>query len=156
MGRTIHKSFLNKGGKIEYSNSFISVRLIRSALEKNFRIVPIDESPNIMRYKIVRFLRLYGGPVIWPSASIVLNLSKNKDKDVLSYTFTWPEWLIVVLAAIVFGVIVAYDFNPVGPISTRISEGLFVALMTLMFYGGMVFLDTKYVASKIQKSLINI
>ena len=90
MGKIIYKKFFSGNGKINTKGSFLSPRLIRESLEKKFRIIPIYESPQIMKYKIVRFARLYGAPVINPSSQLTIVI--NKDMKEMTYSFIWPEW----------------------------------------------------------------
>ncbi|MFW8602483.1 hypothetical protein ACOHYD_13510 [Desulfobacterota bacterium M19] len=151
MGKTIYRKFFSSNGKINVKGSFLSPRLTREALEKHFRIVPIDESPNIMRYKIVRFARLYGAPVIYPSSQ--LSIVVNKDTEEMTYNFVWPEWIMVILVAVGMGAGGAQFFNPGASVIEQVIDGVKIFMSVLCIHGGMVFLDTKYVASKIHKAL---
>ena len=154
MGKTIYRNFFNSNGKINVKGSFLTPRLIRESLEKHFRVVPIDESPNIMRYKIVRFARLYGAPVIYPSPQ--LSIVVNKDTVEMTYNFVWPEWIMVLLIAVGMGAGGPQFFNPGSAIIEQFIDGIIIFSAVLFIHGGMVFLDTKYVASKVHKALVSL
>lgn len=151
MGTTIYRSIFSSNSKINIKGSFLSPRIIRESLEQKFKIVPIEESPQKMRYKIVRFARLYGAPVIYPSCQLTIVV--NKDIGVMTYSFIWPEWIMVMLTALGLGIAGGHFLNHGAAVIEQVFDGMQICLMALCIHGAMVFIDTKYVTSKVHKAL---
>ena len=149
--KTIYRKTLSSSGKINVKGSYLSPRIIRECLEEKFRIVPIDESPQKMKYKIVRFARLYGAPVIYPSCQLTIDV--NKDIGVMTYSFIWPEWIMVMLTALGLGIVGGHYLNHGAAVIEQVFDGVKICLIALCIHGAMVFIDTKYVASKVHKAL---
>lgn len=89
--------------EIYLGNEFLSSHVIRDALGKKFNISVVDERPNYIKFRIIRFARLYGFPFIWPQATIEVWIENENDK--LGYGFFWPEYLALIIPFILFLVI---------------------------------------------------
>jgi hypothetical protein len=137
--------FITGNGEVILKDKFISVRLIVAALEKEFRLKVIEESPKSIKFKIVRFARIYGAPVIWPSAS--LSIVFDNENDTINYRFNWPEYymLFPLLGVVLF-----------VPGIKVIKEDFPFLLLAIIFWAGIIFLDTKYVSSKVRKTLLKL
>ena len=137
--------FITGNGEVILKDKFISVRLIVAALEKEFRLKVIEESPKFIKFKIVRFARIYGAPVIWPSAS--LSIVFDNENDTINYRFNWPEYymLFPLLGVVLF-----------VPGIKVIKEDFPFLLLAIIFWAGIIFLDTKYVSSKVRKTLLKL
>jgi hypothetical protein len=135
------KQFLNGSGQIYFADRFISVRLIREALEKHFKLRIIHESPNKAQYKIIRYVRIYGAPILFPHPTLNLNIDTEYDR--VDYDFFWSDYYILVFAAFIWGLF-------------SIGEGVSYPLLMAFgfcFYGILIFLDTKYVAYHVRRTL---
>ena len=129
--------FITGNGKVILKDKFISVRLVEAALEKEFRLKVIEQSPKFIKFKIVRFARIYGAPAIWPSAS--LSIVIDNENDTINYKFYWPDYYVLFLIVGVGLFVPGFDF----PFS--------VVLLGVIFWAGMIYLDTKYVCPKFGK-----
>lgn len=132
------KEYINGNGTILMDDKFISIRLIKEALERNYRLRIIDESSTHLKAKIIRYARLYGAPILFPNATIDIHIEKEDDKNTLQYWFAWPDYYLVIIGAVIAGI----D-----------SRSVVFPLLVLLFGGLLVFLDTKWVSSKINKIL---
>ena len=86
---------LSEKGEVYLRDKFLAPRLIKDALGKNFNVRVIDEGPNYIKFRIIRFARLYGFPFIWPQASIEVWINNETDK--LIYKFFSPEYLALII-----------------------------------------------------------
>ncbi|RII30426.1 MAG: hypothetical protein CXR30_05425 [Geobacter sp.] len=137
--------FISGNGEVILKDKFVSVRLVGAALEKKFRLKIIEESPKFIKFKIVRFARIYGAPVFWPSAS--LSIAINNENDSINYKFYWPDYyMLLLLVGLVLFV----------PGIKTLKEDFLFPLITVIFWAGIIFLDTKYVSSKVRKTLLKL
>jgi len=99
---TLRPSLIGNG-EMQCENAFVSPRVVRDALVRRFRLVPLEESGSYLSYKLPRYFRLYGGPIVWPQASLHILISRDGPRTTLSWRFRWPEyylpptWLLGVL-----------------------------------------------------------
>ena len=75
---------LSEKGEVYLGDKFLSPRVVKDVLGKKFNVSVIDEGPNYIKFRIIRFARLYGFPFIWPQASIEVWIKNETDK--LIYT----------------------------------------------------------------------
>lgn len=136
--------FFQRRGEIHIQDTFLSPRLIREALEKRFHLVPIEETSTHLRFRIIRFFRLYGGPCIWPQAEIDITLRRDQNSYTLLWYFFWPEYYVLAFSLVLLGLIALVDSE---------SGGLFLAVMPLaiLFFGALIFLDTVWVSRRVRK-----
>ena len=137
--------FFTGNGEITLKDKFVSVRLVEDALKKAFRIKVTEESQNLIKLKLVRFARIYGAPIIWPSARLAITI--DNQTEVIRYKFYWPDYfLLTTLVAAIFifkgGYLLKEDF-------------LFL-LFALPLWAGIIFLDTKHVSSRVRKTLLKL
>lgn len=137
-------NFFTGNGELTVKDKFVSVRLIQEALEGVFRIDVIEESPSSIKYKIVRFARIYGAPVIWPNASLAIMID-NKT-DTIKYRFHWPDYYMLFLLPVVV------LLSP----GSLLKENFLLPFLAVLFWAGLIFLDTKYVSSKVRKALLKL
>jgi hypothetical protein len=131
--------FFTGNGAITVKDKVLSLRFVKNALEKVFRLKVIEESPNYIKYKIVRFARIYAVPVIWPSATISIYVD-NKT-DTIRYRFYWPDYyMLLFLVSVLFFPPLSKDFILLIPLA-------------LVFWLVLIFLDTKYVSIRIRSAL---
>jgi len=79
------KQFFTGSGAINTDDRFISLRMIKEAREEDFRIQVIEESPNHLKCKIIRYARIYGAPVCFLHPTISFSFN-NKD-NTIEYEF---------------------------------------------------------------------
>lgn len=82
-------------GEVYLPDKFLSPRLVKEALDKKFNVIIVEETPDYIKFKIIRFIRLYGAPFIWPQASIKVWIDNENDK--LIFKFFWPEYLALII-----------------------------------------------------------
>lgn len=137
--------FITGNGGVTLKDKFLSVRLVEDALGKAFRLKVTEETPNFIKCKLVRFARIYGAPVIWPSAT--LSISIDNQTDMIRYRFYWPDYFLLI--------------NLVVPILAfrggyLLREDLTILLIAATFWAGLIFLDTKYVSNRVRKTLLRL
>jgi hypothetical protein len=106
--------FFQRRGEIQFRNAFLSPRLIREALESRFRLAPIEETSTHLRFRIIRYLRLYGGPMIWPQAEIDITIRRHGNSYSLCWYFFWPEYYLLLLWPVLFGLAALAGAKPPG------------------------------------------
>jgi len=137
--------FITGNGEISLKDKFVSVRLVENALGKAFRLKVTEESPNFIKCKLVRFARIYGAPVIWPSAT--LSISIDNQNDMIKYKFYWPDYFMLI--TMVVAVLIFYNAH-------LFKEDFLTFLFAIPLWAGIIFLDTKYVSSKVRKTLLKL
>ena len=142
-------AFFQMRGELHFKAAFLSPRLIREALDNQFRLATLEETNTHLRYKIIRFFRLYGGPIIWPQAEIDITMRRNGDRYTLFWYFFWPEYYLLLLWPILFGLVaVVGEKHRVLP--------PFVLPVAILFSGFLLFLDTMWVARRVRKAFTNL
>lgn len=142
-------AFFQRRGEIQFKEAFLSPRLVREALEGRFHLAPIEETRTHLRYKLIRFFRIYGGPMVWPQAEIDITIRKNRDRYALYWHFFWPEYYLLLLWPILFGLAAVVDGKHGGLV-------LFVLPVAILFSGLLFFLDTMWVARRVRKAFANL
>jgi hypothetical protein len=141
--------FFQRGGELHFKEAFLSPRLIREALESRFRLATIEETSTYLRFKIIRFLRIYGGPMIWPQAEIDITIKRIGNSFTLYWHFFWPEYYLLLLWPILFGL---------GALTNeqRVGVTIFALPVAILFSGFLFFLDTMWVARRVRKAFTNL
>ena len=137
--------FIKGSGEVTIKDKFVSVRLVEDALGKAFRLKVIEESPNFIKCKLVRFARIYGAPIIWPSATLAITIENQT--DIIRYKFYWPDYFLLLM--MVAAVIISRG-------GYMLKEDFLFLLLAVPFLAGLIFLDTKYVSSRVRKSLLKL
>jgi hypothetical protein len=141
--------FFQRRGELHFKEAFLSPRLIREALERWFRLATIEETSTHLRYKIIRFLRLYGGPMFWPQAEIDITIRRIGDICTLYWHFFWPEYYLLLLWPILFGLVALTDAKPGG-------LPLLALPLAILFSGFLFFVDTVWVARRVRKAFTSL
>jgi hypothetical protein len=136
------RQFIDGSGELHFEDSFLSPRIVKEALEKRFRLVVIEESTSHLRYKIIRFFRLYGGPAIFPQARIDITIRKDNFRSSLYWYFIWPEYYVFLISFIVLSIATVLDHG---------TQPVPFLLVALLFFASLVFLDTKWVSRRVRK-----
>ncbi len=146
------RNFFHVSGRIVLEDKFLSLRLVRETLERKFKIHILEESSRGLRCKIVRFSRLYGVPVPFPNPTLEVTFKNEKQESTIHYNFTCYDYYLVAIAAPLFGIL-SPTISPEQAFIDAIKKGLLVFMIVLLFYGTLIFLDTKYFVSRIRKAL---
>jgi hypothetical protein len=133
---------INGSGELHFEGVFLSPRILREALQKKFRLITIEESNHHVRYKIIRLLRIYGGPAFFPQARLDITIRKSNSHSSLYWHFVWPEYYVFLVSIIVLCIAVLIDGQEISfPVI-----GFFGCCSALL-----VFLDTKWVSRRVRK-----
>jgi hypothetical protein len=133
---------LNEKVELGLGNEFVSPRLVKESLEKTFKIRVVEERSSYIKLKIIRWARLYGFPFIWFQASIEIWLNRENDKIV--YEFYWPEYWALII-----------PFALIPLIEKRVPEFVGFYILAFIFFGILIFLDTRWVARRVRKAFEN-
>jgi len=136
------KPFSEKG-EVYLGGKLLSPRLVKDVLGKHFKVSVIDEGSSYIKFRIIRFARLYGFPIIWPQASIELWIENENDK--LVYEFFWPEYLALIIPFILFLLV-----------EERLRDFMAFFVFALAFFGFLMFLDTRWVSRRVRKAFENL
>lgn len=129
-------NFITGNSPIPLSDKFVSIRLVKEAIEKKYRLAVLEESSTYMKCKIIRYARIYGAPIIFPSATAKFDIKRESDRNTLTINYNWPDYYLVAVAASAAGII---------------SRNIILFLLALVSFGGLVFLDTRWVSSRIRQ-----
>jgi hypothetical protein len=140
MNITAITNFISGSGPIALDDKFVSIRLVKEAVQKKFRLAVLEESSTHMKCKIIRYARLYGAPIFFLNATAEFDIKRESDSNTLIINYYWPDYYLVAVAASAAGII---------------SKNISFFLLALVFFGGLVFLDTKWVTSRIRKLISN-
>jgi hypothetical protein len=135
------RQFINGYSELHFEGVFLSPRIVKEALEKRFKLVTIEESAHHVQFKIVRLFRLYGGPAFFPQARVDITIHKKDSRSSLCWYFVWPEYYVFLVSFIIlFAMVILYDGIQRTPF----------LIFPLIFFGFMVFLDTKWVSRRVR------
>lgn len=134
-------NFITGSGSLIFGDRFVSIRLIKEALLKKYRLAILEESATHFKCKVIRYARLYGAPIIFPNPTLTLDIKRESQTNILHYDFHWPEYYLVAFLAVLTGITL---------------KDVVLFLFVLVFFGGLVFLDSKWVSSRIRQIISNI
>ena len=134
-------NFITGSGSLIYDDNFVSIRLLKEALLKKYRLAILEESATHIKCKIIRYARLYGAPILFPNPTLTLIIKRETEKTIVHYDFQWQEYYLVAFVAVLAGIT---------------SRNITLFILVLVFFGSLVFLDTKWVSSRIRKIILNI
>jgi hypothetical protein len=134
-------NLITSSGSLLLDHEFISVRLIKEAVQKKYRLIVLEESPTHMKCKIIRYARFYGAPMVFPNPSVQFVIKKQPEGNTLLIDYHWPDYYLLLVLTIAAGII---------------SQDLFYTTFILLLFGIAVFLDTKWVSTRIKKIILNI
>ena len=136
------RDFLSGSGELHFQNTFVSPRLVREALQKKYWLVTIEESAHHGRYKIIRLLRLYGGPALFPQARIDITIRKHNGQSSLYWHFVWPEYWVLLLSFLLVCAATLADHQRIPFLALPLVGCCFALL---------VFLDTNLVSTRVRR-----
>jgi len=147
--------FLNGRGQLILEDKHLSLRIIKEALAKKFKIVVIEESPLYLSCKVKRLTRLYGAPIPFPNPKLELTIKHDNCRSTVSYYLISYDYYIVLFSAVVAG-FVAPSFFQTTTLLNGFIRGILAFALVFLIYGTFVFVDTKYFTRLIRKALTKI
>lgn len=147
------RDFLHGCGEIDLKGGFASTRLVTDTLKRTFRIRVLEESPSHVKCKIIRFARLYGFPVLFPNPTLDIAWASRAESRVINYCLTCYDYYVIASLAFVFGISCSTLEHTLW---AALKMGLFGVAMVLLIFGGLVFIDTKYLVHRIRKTLLDL
>lgn len=149
------RDFFHGSGRIVLKEKFVSLRLVREALERKFTIRILEETPSRLRCKVVRFTRLYGAPVPFPNPSLEVTFKNDRAESLINYNVTIYDYYTLIIVALLSGILSARHWRNEG-LMNAIREGSLFAAVALLFFGTFVFIDTRFLVCRIRKALSNV
>ena len=146
------RNFLHGCGEIDLKGGFTSPRLVTETLKRSFRIRVLEESPSHVKCKIYRFVRLYGF-VLFPNPTLDIDWRRGAEGFIIEYCLTCYDYYVVAALTFIFGISCSGMENTLWQ---ALRTGLFSTIFALVLYGGLVFLDTKYLLHRIRKALLGL
>ena len=148
------RDFLHGGGTLLVEDKFLSLRIVREALERKFKIVVIEETSKYIKCKIVRFARLYGFPVPFPNPTLEVTFRNQSSGSSIKYLFTCYDYYLLALLPLPVALLqIAW---PRQAFLDDFTNVVLFLLISIIFFGFLMFLDTKYFVSRIRRALLNV
>jgi hypothetical protein len=139
---------LDSSGELQLDGTFVSLRLVKDALEQCFRLIIKAERPHYLCCTLVRYRWLYASPLFWVQPTLHLHFRTDGSRAVLSWHFSRLHDYAVILVLPIYLGIQAFASHAQAPSS---SFGL-VLLCTLGFLA-MTLLHTRLVSRRVQRVL---
>jgi hypothetical protein len=130
-------------GEISIGERFVSLRHVKEALEAAFNFQVDEETSSSIKGRIVRLARVYGAPIVWPNATVEVNI--DNENDILSFTFCWPDYYMLFFTVVLLFMVSTSGMS--GP-------PLFFYVVAPAFHLLMIYLDTLYVKSRVKRYLL--
>ncbi len=127
--------------------------LVKDTLKRNFRIHILEESPRNIKCKINRGIRITASPVRFPNSTLDIAMGSQTENSVITYRLTCYDYYVVVVGTLLLGISCTTQEHSLGE---ALKIGLLVFAPTLFLFGGLVFLDTKYLMYRIRKTLLKL
>lgn len=147
------RDFFHGYGEIDTKGSLVSTRLVTDTLKRNFRIHILEESPRHIKCKINRGIKLTASPVRFPNSTLDIAWGSHAEDCAITYRLTCYDYYVVAAGAFIFSIsCTTWAYLP----GDSLKIGLLAFTSVMLLFGGLVFLDTKYLAYRIRKALLRI
>lgn len=142
------EEFFQGSGRITFKDKFISLRFIKDALEKDFKIVTQEETSKYLKCKIVRYMRLFGGPALLPFPTLEVQFNNENETSEIHYKFTSHDYIVSIIVLPVFFAFAALNgfFE-----NNSLAIQLIIGALVVTFLA--IFADTKYFSGRIKRAL---
>jgi hypothetical protein len=144
--------FYIEQGEVNLNDKFISLRLVKEALERDLRIAVIDESSKHLSCKMIRWARLYGAPSIFPHPKLELRFIDRNNMTIIRYRYQNNDLILALICTSVFIALGPQIFETAS-IWAGLGYGFLLFVGFSIFAWLAVFLDTKYYVYLIKKAL---
>jgi len=149
------RDFFHGGGRIISENQFVSLRLIKEALEKKFTLRILEESTHGLRCKVTRYVRLFAAPMLFPNPALEVSFNNDEHETVINYRIIDYDYYIVLFLAFAGGIF-ATGLGLGEGLIEALSGGLLFSTFCLLFFGSLVLIDARVFACRIKNSLLHI
>jgi hypothetical protein len=134
----------HKSGKLDLGNRFVSIRILKDAIEKHNKISLLHETPTFLKCRIFRIARLFGGPWIGPYPVVSIKIERLNTSTILHYDFYWPEYYASAFYSTLFGIIIGnFEYQSIN-IYKAVMVGFLAFLSCLFITSLCLFIDIKY------------
>ena len=145
----------SESGVLNLGDKFISVRLIKDALEKYNRIAVFEENSDFIKCRIFRIGRIFGGPWLGPYPSVSFQIERNDKETLLHYNYSWPEYSFVSIGSFLLGIAVGTaTYSDTSSVLAGMKYGIFVFLVSALVSLTAIFWDVSYYKRLLRKELI--
>lgn len=137
------KQLIIENGEIDFGQEFISLRILKESLLKQFRFKVLEESSRCFSCTIFRMLRLFGGPMPFPNPSFNIEIIENKGNFKIKYEFVSYDYYLLAFAATCF-FIFSSDFFGATTFMDAVKNGIQLSVPVLIIGGISIKLDSMY------------
>lgn len=142
------RNFFQGSGQIVFDDKFLSLRFVKEALEDKFKIVVQEESSKYLKCKIVRYARLFGGPVPFPNPTLEVHFNNEDRNAIIQYSFTSHDYALAAVTLPILIFMGSMEQMLEGP-----KEAITMLLIFPLVTGLSILADTKYFSSRVGKAL---
>jgi hypothetical protein len=146
------RDFFHGIGTIAFKDKFVSLRLVREALERKFTIRILEETPTGLRCKITRFTRLYAAPVPFPNPTLAVTFHNGPDGTTVNYKVTSYDYYMLAIGFLLTTILSVIYWPADHAFHSIKDEPVFMSV-TLIFFVMLIILDTKFLVYRIRKAL---
>ncbi len=146
------KQLIIENGEIDFSQEFISLRILKESLLKQFRFKVLEESNRYVSFKVLRMLRLFGGPMPFPNPTFNIDIIEDKGNFKITYEFISYDYYLLAFAAACFFASSSDIFGTPNFIDA-VKRGLQLSVPILIIGGIAIKLDSMYFAHLLVKNL---
>lgn len=135
------RNFFHGYGEIDTKGKLISTMLVTDTLKRDFRIQILEESQRHIKCKINRGIKITASPVRFPNSTLDIAMGSQTESSVITYRLTCYDYYVVAIGALLLGISCTTQERSLGE---AFKIGLLFFAPTMLLFGGLVFLDTKY------------
>lgn len=140
--------FLDSSEELQLEGAFVSLRLVREALEHHFRLIIKEERQHYLCCTMVRYGWLYASPLFWLQPTLHLHFRNAGSRSVLSWHFSRLPLYAVIISVLLFLCI--------RMLTSRVPEVfslLSLALSCAIAFLSMILLHTRLISRRIRRVL---
>jgi hypothetical protein len=149
------RDFFQGSGSVKFKDKFVSLRLVREALERKFAIRVLEETPSRLRCKVTRFTRLYAAPVPFPNPLLEVTFHNEQDGSTVNYKVTSYDYYMLAIGFLLTTILSAIYWPADRALHPNKAEGLFLSVMLILLVT-LIIIDTKFFAYRIRKALCKV
>lgn len=145
----------SESGVLNLGDKFMSVRLIKDVLEKYNRISILEEKSDLIKCRVFRIGRIFGGPWFGPYPRVSFQIERKENETLLHYNYYWPEYYIVTLCSVLLGFAIGTStYRETGNVLSGTKYGLLFFVASALVASIAIFLDVTYYKKLLHKELI--
>lgn len=147
------RDFFHGYGEVDTKGKLVSTMLVTETLKRDFRIQILEESQRHIKCKINRGIKITASPVRFPDSTLDIAMGSQTESSVITCRLTCYDYYVVAIGALLLGISCTTQERSLGE---AFKIGLLVFAPTMLLFGGLVFLDTKYLMYRIRKALLRL